>query len=230
MSLGNTGLLNQDPVHDRAPLYGQLLHTYKWSDKLHEYAGVASSILSSNTLKRSTTMSSIATKRLRRPGPTIHAVPQHNVDSLVSSLALLFPQEMTVQLIRPMGSSAILKITLGQTLRAVVVLRSLIIEWVVVKAISEDHHVDDHKPETVWSSSRYKVFQKVTDHANSAMLHFYSPNMPELAVKSFMTWFRSYNTLFSHPCQRCGRLLSDNLPPTWRDFRNTTAYHENCRQ
>lgn len=53
------------------------------------------------------------------------------------------------------------QITLGQTLRAIVVLRSLIIEWVVVKGIKEDLHIDDRKPDAIWTTSRYKVFQKV---------------------------------------------------------------------
>lgn len=230
LSLGNMGLLYQDPVQDRETLYNQLLNAYKWSDKLHDHSQVAASLQTANSLKRTASMSVNTLKRLRRPGPTIHAVPPHIVDTTLASLNHLFPNEMTVQLTRPMGSSAILKITLGQTLRAVMVLRSLIIEWVVVKGYAEDLHLDYRKPEAIWSSSRYKVFQKITDHANSAMLHFCAPTMPEIAVKSFMTWFKSYITLFNQPCARCGKILSENLPPTWRDFRTTTAYHEKCKQ
>ena len=32
----------------------------------------------------------------------------------------------------------------------------------------------------------YDDYLQVTDHANTAMLHFFAPTIPELAVKSFM--------------------------------------------
>jgi mediator of RNA polymerase II transcription subunit 27 len=135
---------------------------------------------------------------------------------------------MTVVLSRPFGNSAVLQITLGRTMKALVILRSLIIEWVTVKAYHEDLLSEEGKLD-LWSSSRYQVFQKVTENVNAAMLHFYSPLIPELAVKSFMTWLHSYTTLFTTPCHRCGNHLHDNFPPTWRDFRNLDAYHDACR-
>lgn len=56
--------------------------------------------------------------------------------------------------------------------------KGLMIEWVVVKAHAESNDL--------WSESRYKVFRKVTENCHAAMCHFYSPTMPELAVRSFM--------------------------------------------
>jgi len=38
----------------------------------------------------------------------------------------------------------------------------------------------------LWSGSRFKVFQKLTDNANAAMLHFFAPTHPELSVRSFL--------------------------------------------
>lgn len=52
------------------------------------------------------------------------------------------------------------------------------IEWVVVKGHNESWDL--------WTESRHKVFRKVTENSHAAMLHFFSPTMPELAVKSFM--------------------------------------------
>lgn len=52
------------------------------------------------------------------------------------------------------------------------------IEWVVVKGYGESLEL--------WTESRHKVFRKVTENAHAAMLHFYSPTLPELAVRSFM--------------------------------------------
>lgn len=39
---------------------------------------------------------------------------------------------------------------------------------------------------------RYQVFQRITENANAAMLHFQSPIYPELAVQSFMTYLHSF--------------------------------------
>lgn len=63
-------------------------------------------------------------------------------------------------------------------LRGVIAFKSLMIEWVVVKGHGESLDL--------WTESRHKVFRKVTENAHAAMLHFYSPTLPDLAVKSFM--------------------------------------------
>ncbi len=36
-SLGNSGLLSLDAVAEKTPLYTELLHTYKWSNKVLNY-------------------------------------------------------------------------------------------------------------------------------------------------------------------------------------------------
>jgi len=67
-------------------------------------------------------------------------------------------------------------------LRAAVAFKGLMIEWVTIKGFEEQmDDIDD-----LWTESRHKVFRKVQDHTHSAMLHFYSPTLPELAVRSFM--------------------------------------------
>jgi mediator of RNA polymerase II transcription subunit 27 len=110
-------------------------------------------------------------------------------------------------------------------LKAAIILRGLIIEWVTVKGFNESlDNVDDH-----WTESRYAVFRKVQQAAHSAMLHFYSPTFAELAVRSFITWFGSYSTLFSEPCKKCGKHLLNALPPTYRDVRTLDPCHEECR-
>lgn len=100
------------------------------------------------------------------------------------------------------------------------------IEWVTVKGFNESlDNVDDH-----WSESRYEVFRRIQKAAHSAMLHFYSPTFAELAIRSFITWFASYQTLFSEPCKNCGNFLTPTtfLPPTYRDVRSLIALHEEC--
>jgi len=81
----------------------------------------------------------------------------------------------------------------------------------------------------LWTESKYKIFQKVTDNANAAMLHFHVPIHPELSVRSYITWFHSYVSLFSQPCKKCGLHLVNNLPPTWRDLRSLEPFHEECK-
>merc|ERR1712179_879702 len=69
----------------------------------------------------------------------------------------------------------------------------------VIAANSVAKHVK--KSSDIWGESRYQVFQRITENANAAMLHFQSPIYPELAVKSFMTYLHSFNSLFSDKCK-----------------------------
>jgi len=85
---------------------------------------------------------------------------------------------MTVSVSRPFASNAVLHVTLGHVLIAVIAFKGLMIERVVVKGYGETLDL--------WTESRHKVFRKVTENAHAAMLHFYSPTLPELAVRSFM--------------------------------------------
>lgn len=78
-----------------------------------------------------------------------------------------------------------IQITLGRILKAVVAFKGLMIEWVQVKGFNEEF-VNDNGQLDLWSESRYQVFRKITENANAAMLHFYSPTLPDLAVRSFM--------------------------------------------
>merc|ERR1712107_90773 len=74
---------------------------------------------------------------------------------------------------------------------------AMMIEWVVVKGWEEELVKQDTGQPDIWGESRYHVFQRITENANAAMLHFQSPIYPELAVKSFMTYLHSFGSLFS---------------------------------
>ncbi|XP_069465399.1 mediator of RNA polymerase II transcription subunit 27 isoform X1 [Ambystoma mexicanum] len=226
--LHNSGLLSLDPVQDKTPLYSQLLQAYKWSNKLQYHAGLASGLLNQQSLKRSANQMGVSTKRKPKAQPTTLILPTQYVDDVISRIDRMFP-EMSIQLTRPNGTSAILLVTLGKVLKVILVMRSLFIDRTVVKGYHENVHTDDGKLD-IWSKSNYQVFQKVTDHATTALLHYQLPQMPDVVVRSFMTWLRSYIKLFQAPCQRCGRFLQDGLPPTWRDFRTLEAFHDTCRQ
>ncbi|CAH0390601.1 unnamed protein product [Bemisia tabaci] len=218
-TLGNTASLCQESTQDKQALYKQLVQSFKWTDKVHEYSIVAGSLLSHNTLKRSYTNSSSAKRR--RIQPSSHNVPPQAVDNVILNIDRLFPN-MTMVIARPFASNAVLTVTLGRVLQAVIAFKGLMIEWVMIKGFGEQLDL--------WTESRHKVFRKVTENAHAAMLHFYSPTLPDLAVRSFMTWFHSYITLFSDPCRRCSNHLHNSLPPTWRDFRSLDPFHEECKQ
>ncbi|XP_073493958.1 mediator of RNA polymerase II transcription subunit 27 isoform X4 [Phyllobates terribilis] len=176
--LHNSGLLSLDPVHDKTPLYSQLLQAYKWSNKLQYHAGLASGLLNQQSLKRSANQMGVSAKRRPKAQPTTLVLPPQYIDDVITRIDRMFP-EMTIHLSRPNGTSAMLL---------------------------------------------------VTDHATTALLHYQLPQMPDVVVRSFMTWLRSYIKLFQAPCQRCGKFLQDGLPPTWRDFRTLEAFHDSCRQ
>ncbi|XP_030063643.1 mediator of RNA polymerase II transcription subunit 27 isoform X1 [Microcaecilia unicolor] len=196
--------------------------------QLQYHAGLASGLLNQQSLKRSANQMGVSAKRRPKAQPTTLVLPPQYVDDVISRIDRMFP-EMTIHLSRPNGSSAMLLVTLGKVLKVIVVMRSLFIDRTIVKGYNENIYTEDGKLD-IWSKSNYQVFQKVTDHATTALLHYQLPQMPDVVVRSFMTWLRSYIRLFQAPCQRCGKFLQDGLPPTWRDFRTLEAFHDTCRQ
>lgn len=217
-NLGNTTYLSQETTQERQALYGQLVNSYKWTDKVREYSALAGNILATNSFNK--TYKTFSTTKRRKTQTSNHNVPPEAVENLISSIDRLFP-DVTITTTRPFVPNPIIQTSLGRVLKAIIAFKGLMIEWVVVKAHSESNDL--------WTESRYKVFRKVTENCHAAMCHFHSPMMPDLAVRSFMHWFHSYNTLFSAPCKRCGNHLHNNLPSTWRDLRTLEPYHEECK-
>ncbi|GIX70085.1 mediator of RNA polymerase II transcription subunit 27-B [Caerostris extrusa] len=226
LNLGNSGLLSQDPAYEKTPLYSELVKSHRWFDKLVDLSLQASTMFSQNALKRAP-FSPLAPSKQLRAKPTGHNLPPQYVDQTTSHLHRSFP-EIELQVMKPYGSSTVITMSIARTVKAMILLRGLIIDFVVVKGYNEDFYGENDKLD-IWSESRYLVFQKVTEHANAAMLHFYSPNLPDLAIRSFLTWLRSYGSLFTAPCRKCGNRLLNNMPPTWRDVRNLDVYHESCK-
>ena len=83
------------------------------------------------------------------------------------------------------------QVKLDRVLRGLVIFKGMMIEWVAVKGWEEELVKSDGQPD-IWGESRYQVFQRITENANAAMLHFQSPIYPELAVQSFMTYLHSF--------------------------------------
>lgn len=175
VDLGNSGKLGQDPAYERIQLYSSMVSAYRWSDKLHEYASHAYAILNQNSLKRShPTVQNVTTQMIggrparmpvgplqRRSLTTGHNIQAQQVDNFCSMLQRLFP-DMNIEILRPFGNPTHLKITLERVLKAVILLRGLVIEWVIIKGYHEDFVSDDSKFD-IWSESRYEVFRKLTE-------------------------------------------------------------------
>lgn len=70
-NLGNTAYLSQETTLERQAMYSQLVNSYKWIDKVHDYSQLAMSVLSSNALKRSYNTN---TNKRRRPITSSHNV------------------------------------------------------------------------------------------------------------------------------------------------------------
>ncbi|CAH0545812.1 unnamed protein product [Brassicogethes aeneus] len=217
-SLGNTTYLSQETTLERQALYGQLVNSYKWTDKIREYSALAGNILAANSFNKS--YKTFSTTKRRKTQTSNHNVSPEVIENIITNVDRLFP-DITLTTSRPFVANPLIQASLGRVLRGHIAFKGLMIEWVVVKAHGESTDI--------WTESRYKVFRKVTENCHAAMCHFHSPMMPELAVRSFMHWFHSYQNLFSVPCKRCGNHLHNNLPPTWRDLRTLEPYHEECK-
>ncbi|XP_048732352.1 mediator of RNA polymerase II transcription subunit 27-A-like [Ostrea edulis] len=227
--LNSAGLLGLDQATDKSGIASQLHHTHKWTNKVHKLGDYSATFLGTNQLKRTHPGPVGQAKGMRRLEPTIHRVPENiNIQQLVASVDRSSP-DMTVSLIRPMGNSTVLQITLAKTLKAVIVLRGLLIEYVSIKAFNEDFLTDDGRPD-IWSKSRCQVFNKVTDLVTAATIHFCHPHLPDVSLRSFLIWLNNYKTLFSAPCSKCGKHLQGFMPPVWRDTRSSQPLHDGCRQ
>src|SRR5699024_11616379 len=73
---------------------------------------------------------------LSRINHTNHNIPPASIDYFVSQIQRSHA-DMTIEVVRPFGIFSVLKVVLDRTLRAVLVLRGYVIEWVLVKGLEE---------------------------------------------------------------------------------------------
>lgn len=227
-NFGNAAHLGLDPSQDKQQLYSQMVQSYRWCDKLTDMAGQAHSILSQNYQKR-TILTAIHPLRFRLQRKAINAAYNcnaHHVETAVNTFNKSLG--LKIEFDHSFGEPSVLKITLERVLKAAVLLRGFVIEWVNVKGINEEF-VDLEDRLDIWSESKCEVFRKVTEHMSSAMLFFNTASTSEMALRSFLVWFKSYTTLFDKECKKCGTKLRNYLPPTWRELRTYEAYHDVCR-
>lgn len=115
---------------------------------------------------------------------------------------------------QPFGvSTGVFQVSVNRVLKAILVMRGIVIDAVIVKAYHESfatkasragssaslvaaasepqliggsQFVDRDDDIDLWSESKYNVFRRLTHHANAAVLHFQYPAYPDIAVRSFL--------------------------------------------
>lgn len=218
IQLGNTQLVGLDPNYDKTSLYPDMVISYRWLDNLQEYSSVACQAMQSMVTKRHGMSRNRQNRALKAPKMTNnYNIPNYNIDCFISTLQRTF--EMSFDVVRPFGVFTVLKIVLDRTLKAAIVLRGFVIEWVLIKAFDEtfetnnlgsvaryekrlrptymhggDMHDDDKID--IWTPSRHKLFRIITDHANAAILHFYAPLQMESAIKAYLVCNSTSSCLF----------------------------------
>lgn len=70
--LGHTAHLALETTQEKQALYPQLVNSYKWIDKIHEYSNNTVLLLTMNALKRS---NFVNTNKRRRQVTSVHNVP-----------------------------------------------------------------------------------------------------------------------------------------------------------
>ena len=133
-NFGNPTYLGLDPNQDKQQLYNSMVQSYRWSDKLTEAATQAHQNLSTNHQKRTTwtTMNNqrgrqMPKKVLNTGYNIVSAHVQNSINAFVKQLGL------KIEFDNSFGEPTVLKITLDRVLKAIVVLRGFIVEWVNVK-------------------------------------------------------------------------------------------------
>ncbi|XP_053209540.1 mediator of RNA polymerase II transcription subunit 27-like [Panonychus citri] len=241
LNIGMLGILAQDPAHERDGLYANLISCYRWFDRMHDYVSHAHHFYNMNNIYNRNVQGSDTLLRMKQMSNNYKPLkiagrstalsginmPSNQIDIFFNSLTRNIPN-LSLKIVRPFGSPTIAIFTLDKVLKSLLLLHGLIIEWVVVKGIDEDFYDENGKLD-IWSESRYEIFKKVSINCISATHHFSSPIHYDIAVKSWMNWFASYQTLFNKPCLKCHQRININYKlPTWRDYRTSDAYHEDC--
>lgn len=231
INTGESVHLGMDSSLDKHNLYMDLCSSYKTYSKLHDYSAHCHALLHQQSLKR-------VHKRLDSAptGAGYHHQSRNDSTSRSESIVATFnpyiykiclsKQSVTSMLetclkmceymegtySQPFGlSTGVFQISVNRVLKAILVMRGIVIDAVIVKAYHESfaskasrvgssagllaaiepasggsQFVDHDDDIDLWSESKYNVFRRLTHHANAAVLHFQYPTYPEIAVRSFL--------------------------------------------
>lgn len=219
ISPGESIHLTMDSSLDKHNLYMDLCKSYKTYAKLHDYSVNCHAFLLQQSLKRvhkrlDTSSNNQQVSRDPRSDSILatfnpYAFKKNFVPTMLEGALRQYPY-MDGTYSQPFGVSAgVFQISVNRVLKAILVMRGIVIDAVIVKAYHESFaskatrhgsspaallaaeaggspFVDPDDDIDLWSESKYAVFKKLTHHANAAVLHFQYPTYPEIAVKSFL--------------------------------------------
>ena len=225
ISPGEAVHLGLDCSLEKHNLYMELCKSYKTYAKLHDYSAHCHALLLQQSLKRvhkrfetSTSGSGSSSSQSRDPrsdsivatfNPYIYKIclSRSSVTSMLET-CLKMCEFMEGSYSQPFGlSTGVFQISVNRVLKAILVMRGIVIDAVIVKAYHESFaskastkggqagllyevggspFVQPDDDIDLWSDSKYAVFRKLTHHANAAVLHFQYPTYPEIAVRSFL--------------------------------------------
>lgn len=240
ISTGESTHLGMDGSLEKHGLYKELCESYKTFGKLHDYAASCHALLLQQSLKRvhkrydnpGTSIAGSGGGASSSQGGLVGSRDhQHHRSTADSIVATFNPYNHKICLSRtsvleaclkmcdfmegtysqPFGiSTGVLQLTVNRVLKAILVMRGIMIDAVIVKAYHESFamkasskgaggvipaaslagldkpFVEADDDIDLWSESKYSVFRKLTHHANAAVLHFQYPTYPEIAVRSFL--------------------------------------------
>lgn len=228
--LSNNCQLSLDNSIEKVQLNQQIHRGYVWWKHLQEHIAISHSLLARNMLKRSSYPHSHPQNKIQRPPSKSHFPPNEHVQIVFLNVQKTYQQDLKFQLHNLYGHSRVLQVVVGKVMFVHIILRGLNIERVFVRGLDEE---DQMNGLDLFTESQYKVMRMVTDHATAASLHYFHSNIHhnnfDTVLRTFLHWLRSFKTLFSEPCKRCGKYLIEGLPPTWRDYNHCYAYHYQCK-
>lgn len=231
--LGPAGSLCMEGDADENNLFQDTLLAYQWFTKSHSRTQIASSLMFPYKRSLSTSAISIARTRRGSTNPTqqlkAHSVNAAHVESYMTNTLPRQFSDLQIKMIYSQGLTKILHVTVGKVLYALILFRGLMIEKVIVRGLGED--VFDAETPDMFTPSRFKCMRQISDHASSALLYVdqYLHVQVDLKPRFVMAWLQSHKSLLTDSCQKCGKLLNNGLPPTFRDFKSYAPYHTGCK-
>lgn len=122
-NLGNTAYLSQETTQEKQQLYGQLVNSYKWTDKVREYSALAGNILASNSFNK--TYKTYSASKRRKNLTSSHNVTPEVIENLIMSIDRLF-NDVTITTNRPFVPNPIIQVALGRVLKAIIAFKGII--------------------------------------------------------------------------------------------------------
>ena len=106
-------------------------------------------------------------------------------------------------------------------------LRHCTIEHIIVKPLNEKKQFANNFNNKLLTN--YRALDIIAGHIRAASVYFAPFGTPaDQALPKILGYIYKYHTLHAMKCVNCQKHLLNGLQPTWRDFKTSEAYHEEC--